>query len=180
MRGAPALILIDLQKAIDDPSWGVRDHNPGAEQRAAALLALWRAKGWPLFHVRHDSREPQSTYRPGQPLHAFKPETAPLAGETVIGKQTGSAFMRTELEGLLRAAEASQVYVCGVITNNSVESTVRAGGDLGFPMCLVEDACFTYAKERWTAQEVHAMSLANLRGEYATVTTAEAVLRELE
>ena len=175
MSGAPALVLIDLQKAIDDPSWGVRNH-PHAESRGRRMLALWRQLGWPLFHVRHDSREPNSTYRPGQAGHGFKPETAPVAGETVLGKTTCNAFASTDLAERLREAQASRVFVCGVITNNSVESTVRAGGDLGFEMYLVEDACFTFGKGRWTAQDVHDMSLSNLEGEYATITTSARVV----
>jgi nicotinamidase-related amidase len=176
MSEAPALILIDLQKAIDDPSWGSRN-NPSAEARARQLLELWRHRGWPRFHIRHDSREPESKYRPGQPLHAWKPETEPLPGEIVLGKTTCNAFASTGLAERLRAAGASRVFVCGVITNNSVESTVRAGGDLGFSMYLVEDACFTFGKGRWTADEVHEMSLMNLEGEYATITTSAQVER---
>jgi nicotinamidase-related amidase len=175
MSGAPALVLIDLQKAIDDPSWGVRNH-PHAEACGRRMLTLWRHLGWPLFHVRHDSRDPQSTYRPGQPLHDFKDQTAPLAGETVLGKTTCNAFASTDLAERLRACGAPRVFVCGVITNNSVESTVRAGGDLGFSMYLVEDACFTFGKGRWTAQDVHEMSLSNLEVEYATITTSARVV----
>ena len=171
MSGAPALVLIDLQKAIDDPSWGARN-NPQAEKRIVRLLTVWRQTRWPLFHIRHDSRQPNSTYRPGQPLHAFKPETAPREGELVLAKQTCSAFASTDLAERLRAAGAPVVFVCGVITNNSVEATVRAGSDLGFRMFLVEDACFTFGKGRWTAQDVHEMSLANLEGEYATITNS--------
>lgn len=55
------LLLIDLQKAIDHPSWGVRN-NPDAEAHLAALLALWRGKGWPVWHVRHDSVHATSHY----------------------------------------------------------------------------------------------------------------------
>lgn len=175
MSGAAALVLIDLQKAIDDPSWGVRNH-PHAEGRARRLLTLWRHLRWPLFHVRHDSRDPRSTYRPGQPGHDFKPETAPLDGEKVLAKNTCNAFASTELAGHLRAAGASRVFVCGVTTNNSVESTVRAGGDLGFSMYLAEDACFTFGKGKWAAQDVHDMSVANLEGEYATITTSARVV----
>ncbi|MFN0103937.1 MAG: cysteine hydrolase family protein [Bryobacteraceae bacterium] len=176
-RDSAALVLIDLQKAIDDPSWGVRNH-PHAERRAQRVLALWRYLGWPLFHIRHDSLDPGSTYRPGQPLHDFKPETAPLPGEIVLGKRTCSAFASTDLWIRLRAANVSRVFVCGVITNNSVESTVRAGGDFGFAMFLVEDACFTFGKGRWTAQDVHEMSLANLEGEYAVITDSTRVISE--
>jgi len=67
--------------------------------------------------------------------------------------------------------------VGGVITNNSVEATVRMAGNLGFKTYLVEDATFTFGRHDWTGQfrsaaEVHAMSLANLDGEYCTVITS--------
>jgi nicotinamidase-related amidase len=165
------LIVIDVQKAIDHPKW--RKHgdrnNPDAERNIARLLESWRARRWPIYHIRHDSREPDSPYRPGQPGHQFKPEAAPLPGETVIAKQTNSAFIGTELEATLRAANQTKLAICGVITNNSVEATVRMAGNLGFETYLIEDACFTFGKPRWSAEEIHAMSLANLEGEYCQV-----------
>ena len=183
LRGA-ALIVIDVQKAIDHPSWGVRN-NPEAEANIARLLAAWRAAGWPVYHVRHDSREPQSTYRPGQSGHHFKAEALPLAGETVIAKRTNSAFIGTNLEAELRGAEIETLVVAGVITNNSVEATVRMAGNLGFSTYLAEDAAFTFGRKDWngvwrTAGEVHAMSLANLEGEYCTVARTVDVLASID
>ena len=178
-----ALIIIDLQKAIDDPTWGERN-NPHAERNVARLLAVWRARTMPVYHIRHDSTEPNSTYRPGQRGHEFKPECAPLPGETVIAKKTNSAFIGTNLEETLRAAGHTRLVVTGVITNNSVEATVRMAGNLGFDVLMVEDAMFTVARRDWqgrwrSADEVHAMSLANLHGEYCTVVTTDDVLREV-
>ena len=175
-----ALLVIDVQKAIDHPSWG-RRNNPQAERNIAALLEAWRASGRPIYHIRHDSTEPASHYRPGQPGHDFKPEAAPLAGETVVAKRTNSAFIGTGLEARLRAAGHSVLVVAGVITNNSVEATVRMAGNLGFETLLVEDAAFTFGRTDWagvfrSAEEVHAMSLANLHGEYCQVTTTADVL----
>ena len=174
------LLVIDVQNAIDHPSWGVRN-NPDAEKNIAALLKAWRATDRPIYHIRHDSREPNSHYRPGQPGHDFKPEAQPLPGEIVIAKQTNSAFIGTDLESRLRTAGQSVLVVTGVITNNSVEATVRMAGNLGFETYLVEDAVFTFGRKDWnglprTADEVHAMSLANLDGEYCTVTRTRAVL----
>ena len=170
-----ALVLIDMQRAIDHTSWGIRNH-PEAEQRIADLLQWWRERRMPIYHVRHDSVEPQSTYRPGQPGHEFKAEAAPQADEPVIPKSTGSAFVNTGLETRLRAAGQTVLVIAGVITNNSVEATVRHAGCLGFTVYLAEDACFTFGRADWngvrrTADEVHALSLANLHGEYCTVTT---------
>jgi nicotinamidase-related amidase len=147
------------------------------------LLAHWRAHQWPVIHVRHDSQDGRSHYRPGQPGNAFKPETAPLPGEAVIVKHTNSAFVGTELETRLREAGHAGLVVAGVITNNSVESTVRMAGNLGFATWLAEDACFTFGRLDWngtwrSAEDVHAMSLANLDGEYCTVVTTAAVLEK--
>jgi nicotinamidase-related amidase len=175
-----ALLVIDVQKAIDDPSWarlGPRN-NPAAEANIVRLLTAWRGAHRPIFHVRHDSTEPGSTYQPGQPGNAFKPEARPLSGETIIAKRVHSAFIGTDLEARLREAGIAAVVVAGVITNNSVEATVRTAADLGFATYLVEDACFTFARrdarERLrSAEEVHDMSLANLSGEYCQVLATE-------
>jgi nicotinamidase-related amidase len=174
-----ALLIIDVQKAIDDPAWaafGPRN-NPDAEQTIARLLRFWRGNSLPVWHIRHDSTWPGSAYRPGQPGNDFKPEAEPLPGEPVIAKNTPCAFAGTDLEHRLRAAGIASLVVAGVITNNSVEATVRMAGCLGFDVYLVEDACFTFARKdwngrRWRAEDVHALSLANLHGEYCTVISA--------
>src|SRR5690606_16780053 len=96
-----ALMIIDVQKAIDHPSWG-RRNNPQAEENMGHLLAAWRRTGRPIIHVRHLSREPGSSYRPGQEGCEFKEVVQPQAGEVVITKHTNSAFIDTELERVLR------------------------------------------------------------------------------
>src|ERR1051326_8780219 len=178
-----ALIVIDLQKAIDHPSWGERNH-PGAEKNIARLLQAWRATGRPIYRIAHDSTEPASHYRPGQPGNEFKSEAQPLQGEVVIRKNRNSAFIGTDLEQRLRLGSQEILMITGVITNNSVEATVRMAGNLGFETYLVEDAAFTFGRKDWngtyrTAAEVHAMSLANLDGEYCTVIVTDAVLKAL-
>ncbi len=178
-----ALLIVDLQRAIDDPRWAADGprNNPDAEANIARLLDAWRRAGGVLVHVRHDSAEPNSTYRPGGPGHAFKPEAVPLPGETVIPKQVQSAFVDPVLGETLDRAGTRRLVVCGVITNNSVETTVRHAANLGYDVTLVEDACFTYAKRDWrgvlrSAEDVHAMSLANLDGEYCRIVRTDEVL----
>ena len=174
------LLVIDMQMAIDAPVWGPRN-NPGAEAAVAALLAAWREAGWPVVHVRHDSVEPRSPYRPGQPLHAFKPEAMPRPGEAVVGKTSGSAFVGTGLEALLEEAGATTLVVCGVLAHNSVDTTVRHAGCLGFRVFLVDDACWSVdrrdrAGRVWPAEAVHALALAHLDREYARVANTAQTL----
>jgi nicotinamidase-related amidase len=174
------LLLIDLQKAIDDPSWGVRN-NPGAESNVERLLAHWRVNGMPVIHVRHVSSLSESTYRDGQDGVKFKEIAQPHPGETILTKHVCTAFIGTDLEARLRGSGCGDVVIVGVITNNSVESTARASGDLGFRTIVVSDATFTFGRRDFdgclhTAEEVHAMSLGNLEGEYAQICTTDQVL----
>jgi nicotinamidase-related amidase len=178
-----ALLVIDVQQAIDasyHAQHGPRN-NLGAESNIACLLSTWRRQGRPVIHIRHDSTSPDSAYRPGQDGNNFKNEVVPLSGETIVPKRTNSAFIGTDLERSLRAAEIDTLVITGVSTNNSVEATVRMAGNLGFRAYLVSDACFTFARPDFhgrmrNADEVHSMSLANLDGEYCKVVNTSDLL----
>jgi nicotinamidase-related amidase len=178
----PTLVVIDVQNAIDDPRWG-RRNNPDAEVVINRLLTAFREHRLPVLHIRHDSTDPDSAYRPGQPGNEFKAAARPAPGETVISKTTNNAFIGTDLAERLHTAGGDVVYA-GVITNNSLEATVRMSGNLGISSFVAADACWTVDKTDlndrvWPAEEVHALSLANLHNEYATVITAPEILAAL-
>lgn len=178
-----ALVIVDLQKAFDDPRFG-RRNNPEAEANTGRLLAAWRTTGRPVIHVQHLSREPDSPYRPGQPGCDFKDEARPQAGELVVQKSTNNAFIDTGLGPYLDDKRIGTLVVVGVATNNCVEATVRMAGNLGYRTYLVADATATaeridLAGRVWRAEEIQALTLANLNGEYATVVSTEEILARL-
>lgn len=175
------LILIDQQEAKEHPKWGPRN-NRDAEKNIASLVAAWRERGWPIFHVRHDSTYPDSPFRPGQEGNDFSPLTAPLQGETVIAKRVTSAFIGTDLDARLEALGKPPLVICGWLLANSVEATVRVGANLGYSIRLPADACWSCDKRDltgrlWPAEDVHQLTLALLSGEYATVTSVAELLR---
>lgn len=95
------------------------------------------------------------------------------------------AFARSGLERWLHARGETAVIIAGVSTNNSVESTARSAGNLGFQTYVVSDATFAFDKKDFngihrSAVDVHAMALANLHGEYATVISSEEATRLIE
>ena len=180
---APALFVVDMQVGMTWPSSGVRN-NHGAEDIVSRILTSWRARSAPIVHIRHRSRTPDSPFWPNQPGAAFQPLLAPLNDEHVVEKDVPDALLKTGLEKWLRDRGISSIVIVGVSTNNSVESTARTAGNLGFKTYVVADATFAFAKADFdgrarTAQEVHAMSLANLHGEYATVVNSQEVLSAL-
>lgn len=178
----PTLVIIDMQKGMADPAAGPRN-NPMAESNIASLLTAWREAGATVVHVRHMSRSVRSPFRPGQPGAEFQDQLAPLPSEHVVEKNVPDALVNTGLERWLRVREITQLVIVGVSTNNSVEATARTAGNLGFQTHVVADATFAFDKVDYygtkrTADEVHALALANLDGEYATITTTERLLAQ--
>ncbi|MGH3147762.1 MAG: cysteine hydrolase family protein [Rubrobacter sp.] len=178
-----ALVLVDIQEGLDEPKYG-RRNNPLAEHSAARLLAAWRESGRPVVHVRHMSVERDSPLRPGLPGNELKAIVRPAPGEPVVEKSANSAFVGTDLEERLRSSGIETVVVAGLTTDHCVSSTVRTAGDLGFEAYVVSDATATHERagaegERFTAEEMHEVSLASLRGEFATVANTEEILKLL-
>ena len=183
-KPSPALLLIDLQLAIDHPSWGQRNQ-PEAETQINRLLAAWRGRGLPVLHVRHLSSAPGSTYRPGQAGVAFKPGLGPLPGEPVFTKSVHAAFVGTGLNAWLKQQGLQSLVIAGVITDNSVEATARLASDLGYASTVVADACFTFGRtdrhgQHRAAELIHELSLSRLQGEYTRVLDTAEVLEGLE
>lgn len=178
-----ALIIIDMQQGMTFARLPPRN-NPQAEDNMAALLAAWRQASMPVINVRHISRSPQSVFASGQPGALFQARFEPLSTEHVLEKNVPDAFSNSGLERWLHARAINDLVIVGTSTSNSVESTTRSAGNLGFTTFVVSDATFAlaladYAGTPRSAEEVHLMSLANLDGEYATVCDTATLLQRL-
>lgn len=175
-----ALLLIDVQQGLDDSGWGERN-NPEAEARIGDLLAAWRRSRWPVIHIQHMSREPESPLRPELPGNAFKPEADPLEGEPVFRKVVNSAFIGTSLREHLRRERIHSLVIAGLTTDHCVSTAARMAGNLGFEVMVVEDATATFERtgpdgSHYSADLMHRAALASLHGEFARVQTTREVL----
>jgi nicotinamidase-related amidase len=180
--GRTALLVIDVQRGMEDPRLG-RRNNPGAEENVAALLAAWRRAGLPLFHVRHLSREPDSPFGGGGT--EFKRAARPLAGEPIVEKDVNSAFIGTDLEVHLREGGVERLVLAGLTTDHCVSTTARMAANLGFGVRLVSDATATFDRvgpdgRLHAAEDVHEMALVHLHGEFAEISTTDEVLAGCE
>lgn len=178
-----ALLVIDVQRGFDDPSWGPRN-NLEAEANIARITVAWRDAGRPVFHIIHDSTSQDSPLRPGQLGNLAKPEAEPRNNESVYRKTVNSAFIGTNLEADLRDANVKTVVLVGLTSNHCVSTTARMAGNLGFATYVVRDATATFDRlgidgHTRPAEEVHLAALSDLQDEFATVITTSALVSSL-
>ena len=169
-----ALVLIDIQN--DYFSGGAMElvGTEAAAQKAAQLLAAFRAKGQPVVHIQHIATRPGATFfLPGTPGAEIHSSVQPAAGESVFTKHFPNALRDTPLLDFLRLQDIKQIVFAGNMTHLCIDTTVRAAADLGFACSLAHDACATKALAfngvQVPATQVHASYLAGLNGSFAKV-----------
>lgn len=72
---------------------------------------------------------------------AFVPGLGPEPGETVITHRRTSAFVGTDLEGILISRGLRKLLIAGVATHSAVEASARHASDLGFSVTVLADLC---------------------------------------
>ena len=136
------LLLIDIQN----------DYFPGgkfplrkmkkAALNAGKLLELFRREKKTVIHVRHISvREPVRFFEKDTYGSEINSLVAPKDGEKVIIKHYPNSFRETELDRYLRDLNVTKLHIAGAMTNMCIDSTVRAGFDLGYKIVLHKNAC---------------------------------------
>jgi len=113
------------------------------------------------FHVPKGSWDAQM-------LDGLEPE----ADEIVIPKTSSDVFSSTNIHYVLGNLGIRQLVMCGLVTDQCVESAVRHACDLGYLVTLVTDACATHSQER------HENTFRAIRG-YCRQRTTDQLLEEL-
>jgi nicotinamidase-related amidase len=170
-----ALIIIDIQNFYFEGGSLPLTGPVEAAKQARRVLDRFRERRLPVIHVRH---VPASG--PVTDQYAIRPEVAPLQGEKVIEKRYANSFRDTALLDVLRGLGVKRLVIVGMQTHMCVEAAARAAADLGFEVTVVADACATrpleYGGVKVSAEQVHASTLAALKGTYAKIVTADELL----
>jgi ureidoacrylate peracid hydrolase len=106
-------------------------------------------------------------FLPGAWGHQLVDELAPA--DFSVEKVAYSAFYMTRLEWVLRKAGIAKLYVCGIVTNGGVASTVRDAHVRDLEVVLLSDGCAAFSAE------VHDTAVAALRPVCPVMTVAEAL-----
>jgi len=196
-----ALLIIDVQnfsahrngaefKDLDEAEfehkyqWYFNELDSRVVPNMQALLGACRTAGIEVLHttiesLTLDGRERSLDYKitgfnvpKGSWDGKVIDELAPLEDEIWLPKGSSSVFISTHIDYLLRNLGVKQLVMCGLLTDQCVESAIRDACDLGYLVTQVTDACLTYSQER------HDHSLQTIKG-YCRQLTTNALIAEI-
>lgn len=185
IKDKPALVLIDIQKGFEDiEHWGGRRNNPRAEENAGILLSFWRQNHLPIFHVKHNSTDPNSKLAKGKPGNEIQDVVKPIDNEPVIEKNVNSAFIGTDLQQRLNNNSIKTLVVAGLTTNHCISTSVRMAGNLGYHTFVVADATAAFDTpgidgKKFSAELIHETALASLHNEFAIAIETNELLNKM-
>lgn len=172
-----ALVLIDCQTTYTRGVMELEGVQPALDE-VAALLDRARTAGIPVIHIQHDDG-PGSLYDIEGESGAIVAQVAPRDAEPVVVKNYPNSFFKTELDGLLKTVDASNLVLAGFMTHMCVNSTARGAFNLGYSPTVVAGATATRAlpgvgEDPVPASAMQAASLAALADLFAVVVAGSA------
>jgi len=189
-----ALIVIDMQESFRvRPLWATL-HNPALIANVRRLVDAARERGDEVVWVLHAEEGSGGEFDPANGHVRLLDELAPGKREPTVVKTSHNAFSTTNLQQVLTMRGVGSVTVCGLRTEQCVETTARVASDFGYAVTFVTDATGTFPIPHWdapaglsvdelladprtlAAADVVTRTEYALAGRFATVTTTDAYL----
>ena len=146
-----ALIVIDVQESFRQrPLWATLN-NPALLGNVRRLVEAARAAGEVVVWVLHAEPGTGGLFDPANGHVRVVDELEPAKDEAVVTKTSHNAFTTTNLQQTLTAAGVRSVTVCGIRTEQCVETTARVASDFGYEVTYLTDATGTFPIPHWDA-----------------------------
>jgi nicotinamidase-related amidase len=176
-----ALIVIDVQESFRArPQWA-EIANPEIADPVNRLIRLARACSDLVVWVLHTEPGTGNSFDPEQGQVRLLDELLqPERGEPVLHKTSHNAFTTTNLQQMLTAEGVRELVVCGIRTEQCVETTTRLGSDLGYDMVFVTDATTTNPVGGLSVTQIIERTETVLRDRFARIATVAELEAESE
>ncbi|MEU8185150.1 isochorismatase family protein [Micromonospora sp. NPDC049044] len=170
-----ALVVIDVQESFRQrPIWAYGS-NPDLVRQVERLVAVARERGDLVVWVLHSEPGTGGVFDPAVGHVRLIDGLVPAADEPTLVKTAHNAFTTTNLQQLLTQAGIHDITVCGIRTEQCVETTTRVGADLGYRMTVVTDATLTFPIPHRDLPET--ATVAEILADPRTLTNEEIVTR---
>ncbi|WP_328652429.1 isochorismatase family protein [Micromonospora sp. NBC_00330] len=170
-----ALVVIDVQESFRQrPIWAYGS-NPDMVRQVDRLVTAARQRGDLVVWVLHSEPGTGGLFDPAVGYVRLIDGLVPAEGEPTLVKTAHNAFTTTNLQQLLTQAGITDITVCGIRTEQCVETTTRVGADLGYRMTFVTDATLTFPIPHRDLPET--ATVAEILADPRTLTNEEIVTR---
>jgi nicotinamidase-related amidase len=170
-----ALIVIDVQESFRHlPLWQAVS-NPGIAEQVSRLVEVSRDRGDLVVWVLHSEPGSDTVFDPASGHVRLIEGLAAAEGEPQLTKTSHNAFTTTNLQQILTERGIRELVVCGIRTEQCVETTARVGSDLGYAISFVTDATATTPLEHWDSPA--GRSVAEILADPRTLSTDDLVTR---
>lgn len=157
-----ACLILDVQQA--DTAL-LPDGGAELVERLSRLIAWCRQQMVPLVYFRRDGE--------------LDPRIQPREGELVMDKSYDSAFLETELEDWCAEQGITQLIVAGMMTEFSVDATIKSAFERGYQVLVPQGCCATYDNDYLTAERAEEYYEQRIwQGRYAQVFSLENLLSQ--
>jgi nicotinamidase-related amidase len=175
-----ALILIDFQNDYFEGGVMELKNISKALENANILIQKAKKEKWKIYTIKHIStRKGAKFFLPntkGVKLH----KNLDIKDTKIITKHFPNSFRETELHNMLQKENIQNLIICGAMTHMCVDSTIRAGFDLGYNITLAQDACATkdllFKNTIIKAKEVHNSFISALGGIFCQVKDTKDII----
>jgi nicotinamidase-related amidase len=138
-----ALIVIDVQESFRTGWRWETLSDPKITDRVDRLVRLARRAGDLVVWVLHSEPGSGNVFDPALGHVRVMDELRREEDEPLIHKTAHNAFTTTNLQQLLTERGIRELTVCGIRTEQCVETTTRVASDLGYGVTFVVDATAT-------------------------------------
>ncbi len=138
-----ALIVIDIQNDYFEGGKMALHHSEQMLKQSNQLIAYADTHAYPVYIIQHISEETSSFFVPGTEGVKLHPALHIPKDASIIQKHYPNSFRETTLHQVLQQEGISELIICGAMTHMCIDTTVRAGFDLGYNITLISDACTT-------------------------------------
>lgn len=179
-----ALLLVDIQNDYFPDGAMSLVNSVEAGKNAGLLLEKFRSKQLPIIHIQHVSLHQGATF--------FLPNThgveihncvQPTDHEPIFVKHYPNSFRETGLLQYTKDHDIRHFVIAGMMTHMCIDTTTRAGFDLGFTFTLAHDACatknLTLHGQTTPAEQVHHAFVAALDYIFAQAQSTEKICLDL-